>query len=127
MNAPTSASAAYEGSLPAKSAFEHPARIEDSDRSFVTRLASSSVEKLDGLITELKEMREVLRSEGERVQREVGNYAQLAQAALAATKTVTEAVALERSTNVADQAQTSTSRRPSGGREKLRRWPAPAG
>jgi hypothetical protein len=62
MNAPTSASAAYEGSLPAKSAFEHPARIEDSDRSFVTRLASSSVEKLDGLITELKEMREVLRS-----------------------------------------------------------------
>ena len=54
MNAPTSASAAYEGSLPAKSAFEHPARIEDSDRSFVTRLASSSVEKLDGLITELK-------------------------------------------------------------------------
>jgi|SRR6188508_2915825 hypothetical protein len=126
MNAPTSASAAYEGSLPAKSAFEHPARIEDSDRSFVTRLASSSVEKLDGLITELKEMREVLRSEGERVQREVGNYAQLAQAAVAATKTATEVVALERSTNVADQAQTSTSRRSSGGREKLRRWPAPA-
>ena len=119
MNAPTSASAAYEGSLPAKSAFEHPARIEDSDKSFVTRLASSSVEKL-------KEMREVLRSEGERVQREVGNYAQLAQAALAATKTVTESVALERSTNVADQVQTSTSRRSSGGREKLRRWPAPA-
>ena len=104
---------------------QHPARIEDSDRSFVTRLASSSIEKLDGLIAELKEMREVLRSEGERVQREVGNYAQLAQTALAATKAIIETVSLERTTDVAVQAQNSRSRRPSGGHEKLRRWPAP--
>ena len=88
------------------------------------RLASSSVDKLDGLIAELQQIREVLRSEGERVQREVGNYAQLAQAALAATRTISESVALGRSPNVAGQAQTSATRPLSGGREKLRRWPA---
>jgi hypothetical protein len=124
MNAPTLASAAHETSHAANSAFPHPARIEDGDRSFVTRLASSSVDKIDGLIAELKEMREALRSEGERVQREVGNYAQLAQTALAATKAIAETVAPGRSTDVAGQAQNSAARQLSGGRDKLRRWPA---
>jgi hypothetical protein len=128
MNAPTPASAAHaaahETSHAANSAFPHPARIEDGDRSFVARLASSSVEKLDGLIAELKEMREVLRFEGERVQREVGNYAQLAQTASAVTKAITETVAPAKSPDVAGGAQNSAARQLSGGREKLRRWPS---
>jgi hypothetical protein len=131
MNAPTPASAAHPAthatSPPANSAFAHPARIEDGDRSFVARLASSSVEKLDGLIAELKEMREVMRFEGERVQREVGNYAQLAQTAFAVTKAISETVAPGQSPDVAGQAQNSAARPLSGGREKLKRWPAPAG
>jgi hypothetical protein len=130
MNDPTSASVAHETGLPANAAFEDPAQIKDSDeriRSSVTQLASGSVDKLDGLITELQEMREVLKSEGERVQREVGNYAQLTQTVSAATKTMTEAVASWISTDVAGLVQVSTTRQLSGGREKLRRWPAAAG
>ncbi|MBX9830134.1 MAG: hypothetical protein K2Y27_34710 [Xanthobacteraceae bacterium] len=132
MNAPTSASADHAAthatSHPANSAVAHPARIEDGGRSFVTRLASSSIDKLDGLIAELKEMRDVLRFEGERVQREVGNYAQLTQTALVATKAISEAVAPARTSDVvADQAQNSPPRQLSGGREKLKRWPPPAG
>jgi hypothetical protein len=132
MNAPTPASAAHstahtaahEPSHPANPAFAHPARIEDSDRSFVARLASSSVHALDGLIADLKEIREVVRFEGERVQREVGNYAQLTQTALAVTKAITDTVG--GSGDAAGQAQNSTARPLSGGREKLKRWPPPA-
>ena len=126
MNAPTPASAAYtaahEASPLANSAFSHPARIEDGDRSFVARLSASSIDKLDGLIAELKEMREVLKFEGERVQREAGNYVQLVQTALAVTQAVTEAVGPGKSPEVGP-AQNSTPRQLSGGREKLKRWP----
>ena len=128
MNAPTPASAhhaaAYETSHPANPAFAHPPRIEDGDRSFVARLASSSVHTLDRLIAELKEIREVVRFEGERVQREVGNYAQLTQTALTVTKAITDAVG--GNADAAGQTQNSTARPLSGGREKLKRWPAPA-
>jgi hypothetical protein len=131
MNAPTPASAAahpaaHEASHPANPAFAHPARIEDGDRSFVTRLASSSVHALDGLIAELKEMREVMRFEGERVRREVGNYAQLAQTAFAVTKVITETVTPERNADGVGQAQNSTARPLSGAHAKLKRWPPPA-
>jgi hypothetical protein len=130
MNAPTPApaadatahTAAHATSHAANSAFSHPARIEDGDRSFVARLSSSSIDTLDGLIAELKEMREVLRFEGERVQREVGNYAQLAQTALAVTQAITDTVGPGRSPDVGP-AQNSTPRQLSGGREKLKRWP----
>jgi hypothetical protein len=135
MNAPTPASAAHAPAHsaadatppPANSAFAHPARIEDSDRSFVARLSSSSLEKLDGLIAELKEMREVMRFEGERVQREVGHYAQLAQTAFAVTRAIAETVAPGSGPDVGGQAQNPAARQLSGGREKLKRWPAPAG
>jgi hypothetical protein len=132
MNAPTPASAAdatahtaaHAASHAANSAFSHPARIEDGDRSFVARLSASSIDKLDGLIAELKEMREVLRFEGERVQREAGNYVQLVQTALAVTQAVTDTVGPGKSPGVAGQPQNSTPRQLSGGREKLKRWPS---
>jgi len=132
MNAPTSTSAAHapahETPHAANPAIAHPARIEDSDRSFIARLASSSVDQLDGLIAELEEMRDVLKSEGERVQRELGNYAQLVQVAMAATKAITETVALGTGTDVvAGQAQNLSAGHLSGGRAKLKRWPPPAG
>ncbi|MBX9840377.1 MAG: hypothetical protein K2Z80_01065 [Xanthobacteraceae bacterium] len=133
MNAPTSASADHAAahasanapSHPANPALAHPARLEDGGRSFVARLASSSIDKLDGLIAELKEMREVLRFEGERVQREVGQYAQLAQSACAVTKAITETVPPAGGTDAAGQ--NAVAKPPSGGREKLKRWPPPAG
>src|SRR5262245_13584168 len=113
MNAPTSASAAHASghagahaaahspanatSHPANSPVAHPARFEDGDKSFIARLASSSIDQLDGLIAELKQMREVLMFEGERLQREAGGYAQLAQTALAVARAITETVSPGRS------------------------------
>jgi hypothetical protein len=112
-------------SPPVKSALEDlPAQIEgDTEKttSSLSRLISNSAEKLEGLIVELQEMLEFLRSEGERVQREIVNYAQLHQSvASAATKIKTETVGTWKITG---EAQHSAAR-PLNGREKLKRWPA---
>ena len=89
--------------------------------SSLSRLISNSPEKLQGLIVELQEMLEFLRSKGERVQREIVNYAQLHQSvASAATKIKTETVGTWKMTG---EAQHSAAR-PLNGREKLKRWPA---
>ena len=130
MNAPKCASGAEEKSLsvkspPVKSALEDlPAQIEGDTQkttSSLSRLISNSAEKLEGLIVELQEMLEFLRSEGERVQREIVNYAQLHQSvASAATKIKTETVGTWKMTG---EAQHSAAR-PLNGREKLKRWPA---
>ena len=83
MNAPTSVPVADDTSLPVKSALEEfPAQIEnDTERtkSSLARLTSNSVDRLERLMSEIQEMREFLISEGERVQREIANYAQLNQ------------------------------------------------
>ena len=97
MNAPTSAPVADDKPLPVKSASEEfPAQIEnDTERtkSSLARLTSNSVDRLERLMSEIQEMREFLISEGERVQREIANYAQLNQSvALAATKIKAETV-----------------------------------
>ena len=124
MNAPASALAAQGMSRPAQSAF---AQSEDYDRSLATRLASRSIDKIGGLITELQEMQETLRSEATRVQREVGNYEQMVQTALAATKTLTNSLAaLGRSANSTGGTQSFPALHRSGGRERLKRWPPPA-
>ena len=124
MNAPASTLAAQGMSRHAQSAFAESA---DHDRFLATRLASSSIDKIGGLITELQEMQETLRSEAARVQREVGNYEQMVQTALAATKTITNSLAaLATSANSAGGTQTFPAGHRSGGRERLKRWPAPA-
>ena len=124
MNAPASALAAHEMSRPASSALTQSTGMEYHD----ARLASGSIEKIDGLIIELQEMQGVLKSEAERVQREVGNYAQMLQTALAATKTITDSfAALGTRSSAAGRGQTFTAGQRSGGRERLKRWPAPAG
>ena len=128
MNAPSSALATHEMSRPAQSVFPPSAKIEHYDESFASRLASISIDKIEGLITELQEMQRVLRSEAERVNREVRNYLQTAQTALTATKTITDSFAAPReSPNPAGGVQSFPAGPPSGGREKLKRWPAPAG
>ena len=109
MNAPTSAAAARKP-LAAKSELEAeisdlldpegqklPAQIEDDGeriRSLVARLTSNSIDELEGLVSDLtsglQKLQEFLKSEGERVQREVVNHAHLNQTALAAIKEVIE-------------------------------------
>jgi hypothetical protein len=67
-------------------------------KSLIDRVASSSVMELEGLISELHEVRDFLKSEGERVQREITNYAQLNQTALTAVKIITDTISPWKST-----------------------------
>jgi hypothetical protein len=76
-------------------------------------------------MSEIQEMREFLRSEGERVQREIVSYPQLNQnVALAASKIKAETVGTWKSTAVAGDTH-SGAKQLSNGRDKLKRWPAP--
>jgi hypothetical protein len=129
MSGPTSASAADDKSLPAQSVLDElPVQIEDDTertKSSLARLTSHSIDRLERLMSEIQEMREFLISEGERVQREIANYAQLNQSvALAATKIKAETVGTWKSTAIAGEAQ-SGGKQLSNGRERLKRWPAP--
>ena len=78
-----------------------------------------TAEKLEELISELQEMIEFLRSESDRVQCEIANYAQLQQSvASAATKIKTESVGTWKITG---DTQHSAAKHLNG-REKLKRW-----
>ena len=129
MSAPTSALVADDKSLPAQSTLEElPVQIEDDTertKSSLARLTSHSIDRLERLMFEIQEMREFLISEGERVQREIGNYAQLNQSVtLAATKIKAETVGTWKTTAIAGEAH-SGAKQLSNGRERLKRWPAP--
>ena len=74
-----------------------PAQIEDDGeriRSLVARLTSNSIDELEELGSDLtsavRELQEFLKSEGERVQREIVNYAHLTETTLAAIKNIIE-------------------------------------
>jgi hypothetical protein len=54
----------------------------------VGRVASASVEEIDRVILELQSLRDMLRSEGERVSREITGYASLNHASMSAMKIV---------------------------------------
>ena len=59
----------------------------------VQRVATTSTEEIDKVIAELQALREHLCSESERVQREIGGYAQLNQTALDSTQVIADVVA----------------------------------
>ena len=76
-----------------------PKRIQIEDdaercRSFVARMTSNSIDELGELASELtsalQNLKEYLKAEGERVQREIVDYAHLNPTALAAIKTIIE-------------------------------------
>jgi hypothetical protein len=76
-----------------------PKRIQIEDdaersRSFVARITSNSIDELGELTSDLtsalQSLQEFLKSEGERVQREIVDYAHLNRTALAAIKTIIE-------------------------------------
>ena len=73
-----------------------PKRIQIEDdaersRSFVARITSNSIDELGELASDLtsalQNLQEFLKSEGERVQREIRDYAHLNRTAVAAIKT----------------------------------------
>ena len=76
-----------------------PKRVQIEDdaersRSFVARITSNSIDELGELSSDLtsalQNLQEYLKAEGERVQREIVDYAHLNRTALAAIKTIIE-------------------------------------
>jgi hypothetical protein len=60
--------------------------------SLLDRVSGSSVTEIDGVIADLRNVRDFLHSEGERVQREIASYAQLSQVAMASVKSIAESM-----------------------------------
>ena len=58
----------------------------------IERVAGTSIKELDHLIAELQTVRDFLQSEGERVQREITNYAQISQAAMSSAKVILDSM-----------------------------------
>jgi hypothetical protein len=61
--------------------------------TLLQRVAGTSVQEIDRLITELQSLRELLQQEGVRVQREITEYAHLSQSAMQSTKIIAESLA----------------------------------
>jgi hypothetical protein len=65
----------------------------DNINSVIERVSGASVAEIDRVIAELSRVRDMLRSEGERVQREVAGYASLSQAAMTSMKIIADSLA----------------------------------
>jgi len=61
--------------------------------SVIQRVAGASLDEIDRVIGHLEQMRETLRREGERVQREIAGYAELSHAAMSSMKVIAESLA----------------------------------
>ena len=62
--------------------------VVDSLNALIRRVSGASMEEIDRVILELQGVREMLRSEGERVGREIAGYASLSHAAMTAMKVI---------------------------------------
>jgi hypothetical protein len=62
----------------------------DNSNALLRQIAGTVFKDIDRLIDELHAMRDYLRCEGLRIQREIVKYAQLSQAAMKSTKVITE-------------------------------------
>jgi hypothetical protein len=80
-------------------------------RSSVARLASNSIDDLGKLTSELEQLQEFLKSETERVQRQIGDV-------LAGIGIIIETIAPWKTTDVAGPQNTHAN-----GRDRLKRWP----
>ena len=65
----------------------------DNINSLIQRVAGQSIGEIDHVIGELTRVRDMLRSEGERVQREISGYASLSQAAMTSMKIIADSLA----------------------------------
>jgi hypothetical protein len=75
-----------------------PETPSEGVNQLVQRVAGASIAEIDNVIIELQSVREILRQEGERVQREVSGYANLSQAAMASMKIIAESMVQWRAT-----------------------------
>ena len=66
--------------------------VANNISSLLQRVAGTSVRDIDRLIMELQTLRDMLHTEGARVQREIVEYATLSQAAMQSTKIIAESL-----------------------------------
>jgi hypothetical protein len=64
----------------------------ESVSSVVQRVAGASLDEIDHVIRQLESMRDTLRREGERVQREIAGYAGLSHSAMSSMKIIAESL-----------------------------------
>ena len=64
----------------------------DSLNTLVRRIAGASMEEIERVILELQGVRDTLRSEGERVSREISGYANLSHASITAMKVIGDSI-----------------------------------
>jgi hypothetical protein len=65
--------------------------------ALIQRMAGTLMDEIDGIIRELERLRERLRSEGERVNREIANYTDLTGAAISAMRVISANIRTENS------------------------------
>jgi hypothetical protein len=66
--------------------------VASNVNQMLQRVAGTSVQEIDRLITEMQTLRDALHSEAARVQREIVQYSTLTRAALQSTKTIAESL-----------------------------------
>lgn len=66
-----------------------PTAVNSVD-TLIERVAGASLMEIDRVITELQTMRDMLHAEGERVRRELTNYAGLSQTAMLSMKIISD-------------------------------------
>jgi hypothetical protein len=76
-----------------------PRKSEASDNSIaenlntlLDRAGRHSSKEIDKLVTDLQQVRDFLRTEGDRVQREITKYVQISQTAMASVKIISESI-----------------------------------
>jgi hypothetical protein len=62
--------------------------VTDNLSNLIKRVSSATMEEIDRVILELQGVRDMLRSEGDRVTREIAGYASLSHAAMTAMKVI---------------------------------------
>ena len=65
-----------------------PDPVTENLNSLLKRVSGASMEEIDRVILELQGVRDMLRSEGERVSREIAGYASLSHASMTAMKVI---------------------------------------
>jgi hypothetical protein len=65
----------------------------DNINALIQRVSGQSVGEIERVIGELTQVRDLLRNEGDRVQREIAGYAALSQAAMTSMKIIAESLA----------------------------------
>jgi hypothetical protein len=69
---------------------ENASEVVANVNSLVQQVAGVSLDQLDDVIVDLRNLRDYLHSEGERVQREISGFLRLNQTAMGSTKLITD-------------------------------------